>query len=76
MYKDSIQRTEVRKAKLEDRYEEIIYNSVQRDKESENMRVNLGQKEDRIKKSNILIRGIPNGENRENKRDDSQRDNS
>lgn len=69
MYKDSIQRTEVRKAKLEDRYEEIIYNSVKRDKQSEYMRVNLGQKEDRIKKSNILIRGIPYGENRENKRE-------
>lgn len=65
MYKDSIQRTEVRKAKLEDRYEEIIYNSVKRDKQSEYMRVNLGQKEDRIKKSNILIRGISYGETRE-----------
>lgn len=37
MYKDSSQRTEVRKAKLEDRYEEIIYNSVKRDKQSEYM---------------------------------------
>lgn len=37
---------------------------------------NLGEKEDRIKKSNMLVRGVPYGENRENKRDDIQRDNS
>ena len=43
MYKDSIQK-EARKAKLEDRSEEIIHNSVQRDKELENMRAILGNK--------------------------------